>query len=188
MAGNDPCGPTQNFPGDQNESSADAAPASPEVEPSDHPERIGRYRIEKVLGEGGFGLVYLAYDEQLDRRVAVKVPHARLVSRPEDAEAYLTEARTVANLDHPHIVPVYDVGSTDEFPCYIVSKYVEGTDLAIRLKQSRLKHTAAAELVAIVAEALHYAHGGGPDSRPCGPRSDTPRHLRGRRPAWRAAP
>ena len=69
--------------------------------------RIGRYRIEKILGKGGFGLVYLAHDEQLDRLVAIKVPHAKLISKPEDAEAYLTEARTVANLDHPGIVPVH---------------------------------------------------------------------------------
>ena len=54
-----------------------------------------------VLGQGGFGIVYLAYDDQLQRLVAIKVPHRKLVSRPEDAEAYLTEARTVANLDHP---------------------------------------------------------------------------------------
>ncbi len=73
---------------------------------SHHPQRIGRYRIEKVLGKGGFGLVYLAQDEQLNRPVAVKVPHARLISKPEDAQAYLAEARTVANLDHPGIVPV----------------------------------------------------------------------------------
>ena len=158
MADSDPYGATQKSPGDLDESSANAAPASPEIEPLGHPERIGRYRIEKVLGKGGFGLVYLAHDDQLNRPVAVKVPHARLVSKPEDAEAYLTEARTVANLDHPHIVPVHDVGSTDEFPCYIVSKYVEGTNLATRLKQSRLKHSEAAELIATVAEALHYAH------------------------------
>jgi hypothetical protein len=66
------------------------------------PVHIGRYRVERILGEGGFGLVYLAHDGQLQRPVAVKVPHPRLVSRPEDTEAYLTEARTVANLDHPH--------------------------------------------------------------------------------------
>src|SRR6266508_1930970 len=100
------------------------------------PAHIGRYRIERVLGKGGFGLVYLAHDEQLQRPVAVKVPHRKLVSRPEDAEAYLTEARTVANLDHPNIVPVYDVGSTADFPCYIVSKYIDGTDLATRIKES----------------------------------------------------
>jgi len=75
--------------------------------PADHLERIGRYRIKKVLGEGGFGLVYLAHDEQLNRLVAVKVPHVKLISKPEDAEAYLAEARTVAGLDHAHIVPVY---------------------------------------------------------------------------------
>jgi serine/threonine protein kinase/formylglycine-generating enzyme required for sulfatase activity/tetratricopeptide (TPR) repeat protein len=126
--------------------------------PSKIPSRIGRYRIEKILGEGGFGVVFLAHDEQLARRVAVKVPHLRLVGRTEDAQAYLDEARTLANLDHPHIVPVHDVGSTREFPCYVVSKYIEGSDLATRLKQSRLSHLQASELVATVAEALHYAH------------------------------
>jgi len=128
------------------------------VASEDHPQQIGRYRVQKVLGKGGFGLVYLAYDDQLKRPVAIKVAHARLISRPEDAEAYLTEARTVANLDHPHIVPVYDVGSTEEFPCFVVSKYIDGTDLFTRLKQSRLSIQETVELVATVAEALHYAH------------------------------
>jgi len=122
------------------------------------PASIGRYRIERVLGEGGFGLVYLAHDEQLNRLVAIKVPHARLISKPEDAESYLAEARTVAGLDHPGIVPVHDVGCTQECPCYIVSKYIEGADLSTKLKQQRLNYRQAAELVATVAEALHYAH------------------------------
>ena len=125
---------------------------------AEQPKQIGRYRIEKVLGKGGFGLVYLAYDEQLDRLVAIKVPHAKRIAKPEDAKAYLTEARTVANLDHPGIVPVHDVGSTEDCPCYVVSKYIEGTDLSAKLKQQRLKYREAAELVATVAEALHYAH------------------------------
>ena len=120
--------------------------------------RIGRYRIERILGEGGFGRVYLAHDDQLQRPVAIKVPHRKLVDRLEDAEAYLTEARTVANLDHPHIVPVFDVGSTEDCPCYVVSKYIDGTDLASRLKKSRLSIHEAVELVATVAEALHHAH------------------------------
>src|SRR6516225_8665132 len=122
------------------------------------PQYIGRYRIERVLGRGGFGLVYLAHDDQLQRLVAIKVPHRRLLSQLEDAEAYLSEARTVAKLDHPNIVPVHDVGSTDQFPCFIVSKYIDGTDLATRLKQSRLSIHEAVELVATVAEALHHAH------------------------------
>ena len=122
------------------------------------PQQIGRYRVERVLGKGGFGLVYLAHDDQLQRLVAIKVPHAKLVAQTIDAEAYLTEARTVASLDHPHIVPVHDVGSTDRFPCFVVSKYIDGTDLSTRLKQSRLSLHEAVELVATVAEALHHAH------------------------------
>jgi serine/threonine protein kinase len=81
-----------------------------------------------------------------------------IVARAEDAEAYLVEARTVANLDHPNIVPVHDAGSTDEFPCFIVSKYIDGTDLATRLKQCRLSIHESVELEATVAEALHHAH------------------------------
>src|SRR5262249_9171418 len=71
------------------------------------PERLGRYRITGKLGEGGFGVVFKGYDDELRREVAIKVPHRTLVSRPEEAELYLTEARTVAALDHPNIVPVY---------------------------------------------------------------------------------
>src|SRR5271155_1162621 len=126
--------------------------------PATEPQHIGRYRIEKVLGQGGFGLVYLAHDDQLQRLVAIKVPHRKLVDHPEAAEAYLTEARTVANLDHPHIVPVYDFCSTDEFPYYVVSKYIDGTDLATRLNQSRLSIHETVELVTTIAEALHFAH------------------------------
>src|SRR5262245_57744279 len=125
------------------------------------PQRIGRYRIERVLGQGGFGLVYLAFDEQLSRPVAIKVPHPHLVSRPANADAYLNEARTVANLDHPHIVPVYDVGGSETFPCYVVSKYIDGTDLATRLRQSRPPLSEVVALTATVAEALHHAHGHG---------------------------
>ena len=116
------------------------------------PKHIGRYRVEGALGQGGFGVVYLAHDEQLQRFVAIKVPHHKLVARPEDAEAYLAEARTVANLDHPNIVPVYDVGSTADCPCYVVSKYIDGTDLATRIKLSRLSIHEVVELVATVAE------------------------------------
>ena len=122
------------------------------------PQLIGRYRVERLLGMGGFGLVFLAHDDQLSRLVAIKVPHARRVSRPEDAAPYLSEAQTVASLDHPHIVPVFDVGSTPEFPCFVVSKYVEGTNLAARLKEVRYPWFDAVELVVTLAEALHYAH------------------------------
>ncbi|HTU88939.1 MAG TPA: SUMF1/EgtB/PvdO family nonheme iron enzyme [Gemmataceae bacterium] len=132
-------------------------PAAPIPAPST-PQHIGRYRVERVLGKGGFGLVYLAHDGQLQRLVAIKVPHRKIVPAAEDAEAYLIEARTVANLDHPNIVTVYDAGSTEQFPCFIVSKFIDGTDLATKLKQSRLSLLESVELAATVAEALHHAH------------------------------
>jgi serine/threonine protein kinase len=136
----------------------DDLPLHPIATPPALPRHIGRYRVERILGKGGFGLVYLAHDEQLQRLVAVKVPHPHVVAQTADAEAYLTEARTVANLDHPHIVPVYDVGSTEQVPCFVVSKYIDGTDLATRIKQSRLSIHDTVELVATVAGALHHAH------------------------------
>jgi serine/threonine protein kinase/formylglycine-generating enzyme required for sulfatase activity/tetratricopeptide (TPR) repeat protein len=131
---------------------------APKHHPLAQPEFIGRYRVIRPLGEGGFGVVYLAHDERLNRPVAVKVPHASLVSRPEEAQAYLEEARTVASLDHPGIVPVFDVGGTDEFPCYVVSKFIDGENLALRISRERLGLCDAVQLVATVAEALHHAH------------------------------
>ncbi len=139
-------------PGDKGASTA------ADISREERPERIGRYRVEKFLGEGGFGLVCLAHDDQLNRQVAIKVPHSHLMKCPEDAELYLAEARTVANLDHPNIVPVYDIGSTEDWPCYIVSKYIDGTDLASRRKQAPLALHEAIEVVATIAAALHYAH------------------------------
>jgi serine/threonine protein kinase/formylglycine-generating enzyme required for sulfatase activity len=126
--------------------------------PRGDPSTIGRYRIVRRLGQGGFGLVYLALDDALDRPVAVKVPNSERVAGPEDVEAYLTEARALAKLDHAHIVPVYDVGRTEDGLCYVVSKYVEGTDLAERMQRGRPTSREAVGLVATVAEALHHAH------------------------------
>jgi serine/threonine protein kinase len=132
--------------------------AGPVGEEAELPPYLGRHRIQQLLGQGGFGRVYLAYDEQLKRSVAIKVPNRFLVARAEDADAYVAEARVVAGLDHPNIVPVYDVGRTRDGLCYVVSKYVEGSDLLSTLKLSRPSRTEAAELVAAVADALHYAH------------------------------
>ncbi|GIW78921.1 MAG: hypothetical protein KatS3mg105_0728 [Gemmatales bacterium] len=120
--------------------------------------RIGRYRIERELGRGGFGTVYLAADEELGRKVAVKVPNSSRVSTPAEAEMFLAEARVLAQLDHPNIVTVYDVGKTDDGRCFIVSKYIEGSDLAARLERGQPPIAETVELVATVADALHYLH------------------------------
>jgi serine/threonine protein kinase len=133
-------------------------PAASDAGSSNHPRQIGRYRVEKIVGQGGFGLVYLAHDDELQRLVAIKVPHRNQVATAEEAHAYLTEARTVATLDHPNIVPVYDVGKTEECLYFIVSKFIEGCTLAQRIKADRPSATDASKLVATVAEALHYAH------------------------------
>ena len=110
--------------------------------------KIGRYTILGLLGKGGFGKVYLAHDDDLNRPVAIKVPRPERVSQPEDIEAYLNEARILASLDHPHIVPVYDVGRTDDGLCFVVSKFIEGSDLAKRIKEARPGFHESAGLVA----------------------------------------
>ena len=128
---------------------------------SELPSHVGRYRIQSVLGEGGFGRVYLAFDEQLERRVAVKVPHRKLVPGPEAAEAYLAEARAAAQLDHPNIVPVYDVGSSTDCPCFIVAKFIEGRTL-------RRTAQAAVALLCRGAKARCDGRRGPPPRSSCG--------------------
>jgi eukaryotic-like serine/threonine-protein kinase len=122
------------------------------------PSKIGRYRIIRRLGEGGFGRVYLAHDDDLDRPVAIKVPNPGRTTRAQDREAFLVEAKVVARLDHPNIVPIFDLGRAEDGLCFVVSKLVEGSDLAVRMAQTRMAFLDSAGLVATVADALHYAH------------------------------
>ncbi len=136
-------------PGDQASNPPSAAPV---------PAAIGRYRVLGILGEGGFGRVYLARDDNLARMVAIKVPNRDRIVRPKDALAYLKEARNLATLDHPHIVPVYDADRTDDGLCYVVSKYIEGCDLAARIQQGRPSLRESVELAAAIALALHHTH------------------------------
>ncbi len=123
-----------------------------------NPTKMGRYTLLRRIGKGGFGQVILAFDYDLDRHVALKLPRSDRVSRPEIVETFLAEARILASLNHPHIVPVYDVGRTEDGQVFVVSKFIEGSDLAARIKQARPGFHEAAKLVATVAEALHYAH------------------------------
>ena len=121
-------------------------------------EFIGRYRVEKILGKGGFGRVYLASDDELQRQVTVKIPHAHRVANAKQVDAFLAEARTLAKLEHPNVVPVHDVGHTDDGVCFIVSRYIDGSDLYQRHRQSPLQVMQVVELIATLAEALHYVH------------------------------
>jgi predicted Ser/Thr protein kinase len=136
----------------------DHTPVSPEpIEPGTCPEFIGRYRVQGVLGKGGFGIVYVAVDEQLNRSVAIKMPRYERRLRSENA-ADLEEAQILASLDHPNIVPVYDVGLTHDGVRFVVSKRIDGHDLATLSKKSNPPLAQKAELVASIAEALHHAH------------------------------
>src|SRR5258708_1563868 len=89
------------------------------------PVKLARYLLQQRLGAGGFGAVYRGYDETLERHVAVKVPHREPLASQEGIDAFLREARNVARLDHPHILPVYDFGDANG-RCYIVYKLIEG--------------------------------------------------------------
>jgi serine/threonine protein kinase/formylglycine-generating enzyme required for sulfatase activity len=122
------------------------------------PARLGRYRITGKLGSGGFAVVYRGSDDDLRREVAIKVPHRHRIATPEDAEAYLAEARILASLDHPHIVPVHDLGRAEDGLCFVVTKFIPGTDLAQKLENTRLTFHECAGLAATIADALHHAH------------------------------
>ncbi len=117
----------------------------------------GRYRIDAFLAEGGFGRVYRGYDPELDRFVAVKVAKASGEGTPERDDALLHEARRVAKLRHPGIVPIHDVGRHDGL-WFFVSDLIEGQNLADRIAKQKPSPTEAARLVAEIADALHFAH------------------------------
>ena len=145
----------------EQDSAASSVATGPERSRGDDsalPPHLGRYRVTARLGAGAFGVVYKAHDDDLQRDVAIKVPHRHRIATAADVEAYLAEARMLATLDHPGIVPVHDVGRTADGLCYVVSKFVAGQDLRARLRQARPPCAEAAALVAQVAEALHHAH------------------------------
>lgn len=122
------------------------------------PDSLGRYEIRGMLGEGGFGAVYLGFDSQLQREVAIKVP--RKVLKGVQYENFLQEARRVAQLRHPGIVSVFDVGEADDC-VYIVSDYISGTTLTEWLRQEKPDWKKSCEIVANLADALAHAHSAG---------------------------
>ncbi len=119
--------------------------------------RMGRYELRGLVGRGGFGTVYEAWDTELKRRVAIKVPRAGSLDDKEDSERFLREARHAARLHHPHIVQILDVGRASGVP-YLVSDFVEGKTLAFVLREGPLPLHKTVAIVATIAEALHYAH------------------------------
>ncbi|MFL5245210.1 MAG: protein kinase domain-containing protein [Gemmataceae bacterium] len=121
------------------------------------PTAFGRYPVRRALGSGGFGAVYLGHDTQLDRPVAIKVLHAGQATSQAGGERFLQEARRLAQLRHPGIVAVHDVG-VQEGQLYLVSDYLDGLDLGQWLKSNRPAWPEAARIAAVVADALAHAH------------------------------
>lgn len=127
--------------------------------PKDGQRFLGRFELLHVVGTGAFGTVYKARDPDLDRIVAVKVPRADNLDG-DDTDRFLREARSAAQLRHPAIVPVHEVNQHEGRP-FLVSEFVAGVTLADRLTGERFAPRDAAELVAAIADALHYAHSQG---------------------------
>jgi predicted Ser/Thr protein kinase len=121
----------------------------------------GEYSLQRELGRGGMGVVYLARDVQLDRDVAIKVLPADLAETPAARDRFLREARMAAGLSHPHIVPIHRVSVADGFVFFVMS-YVEGETLGERLRRrGPLLPAEATRVLREVAWALAYAHGRG---------------------------
>ena len=117
----------------------------------------GRYRLDHLIATGGFAEVWRAFDQELQRIIAIKIPKRTVIGA---ADSFLAEARRVARLQHPSILPVYDVG-LDGDDCFFVSEYVKGGSLADRLIKGKLPAEEACRWVAGIAEALEHAHAAG---------------------------
>lgn len=134
---------------------------SPDSKKTPDVRQIGRYQLTSLLGRGGSGEVWKGFDLQLRRHVAVKLLRTDLLFSPRAIEAFLDEGRKLAQLQHPGIVTVYDVGREDG-QCYLISELATGGTLTDWIKKNRadgappLKESVA--IVAAIAEALHYAH------------------------------
>lgn len=119
------------------------------------------YKVLDVLGRGGMGAVYKAVQTALDRVVAIKLLPLEISIDRDFADRFVREARTMAKLNHPNIVSVFDFGTTPEGHLYFVMEFVEGTTLHHLIKTTGLKPVQCLELIVSVCEALQYAHGEG---------------------------
>jgi serine/threonine protein kinase len=120
------------------------------------PDKIGRYEILEVLGQGGMGKVYKAYDPQLERVVAIKVIECEK-EKEKEQKALLKEAKSTARLEHPNIVRIYEVGHDGNRP-YLVMECIAGRSLTEYLRKEKPSYLWSLKLIQRVALALYYAH------------------------------
>jgi serine/threonine protein kinase/formylglycine-generating enzyme required for sulfatase activity len=118
---------------------------------------LGKFQLLERVGLGSFGAVWRAHDTELDRIVALKIPHTGLLSSATDLERFHREARAAAQLRHPGIVTVYEVQTLEGLPT-LVEDFIQGVPLKELLQTRPLTFRETASLMADVSEALHYAH------------------------------
>jgi WD40 repeat protein/serine/threonine protein kinase len=134
-----------------------AYPAAPSAMPPAALPQIAGYETLRVLGRGGMGVVYLAWQTGLSRLVAIKTVLAGAHAGPEERARFRTEAEAAARLVHSHIVQIYEIGETDSQP-FLAMEYVEGGSLAAWLKGKPQSARTAAHFLIALAEAVHHAH------------------------------
>lgn len=120
-------------------------------------ENVGPYRIIEQMGQGGMATVFKAYHAALDRYVAIKALHPAMMEDPGFLARFQREARVVALLDHPNIVPIFDYAEHGGRP-YLVMKFIDGETLKARLARSPLSNEEALRIVEALGQALTYAH------------------------------
>ena len=120
-------------------------------------ENVGPYRLIEKLGKGGMATVFKAYHPSLDRYVAIKALHPAFMEHPGFIDRFEREAKVVAKLDHPNIVPIYDFSEHEDRP-YLVLKYVRGETLKARLEKSKLTYKESRHIFRVISSALAYAH------------------------------
>ena len=121
------------------------------------PERIGRYRVTKTLGQGGMGVVYAAHDDRLDRDVAIKVVRPEIVADPVAFERFRREARAAARVSHPHICALYELDEDGGQP-FLVMELLQGESLAARLERGPLPVDDAITVADAILDALSALH------------------------------
>ncbi len=122
------------------------------------PVHLDRFELISELGVGAFGYVFKARDTELDRLVAIKVQRAGTFATDEDIERFLREAQSVAQLNHRGIVAIYDTVRSQEDVCYLVTEYVDGESMELRMRKDDLSQIDRVAMVASIADSLQYAH------------------------------
>lgn len=138
------------------ESVLSAGPAAPRS--AQGANRLGKFELLEELGCGSYGKVFRARDAELDRLTAIKFLHAGKLASRAEIERFLREARSAAQLKHPGIVALYEIGQGSDQTWYLVEEFIEGVTLAERISRARPAPREAAKLVALTADALDYAH------------------------------